>query len=311
MGKITREIFAEGRVCTILGLPEAGKTNIAIILAGRAVESGFHVWTNIHFFDFEEIEEAIREGRLPPGIDYRKTPPEIHTITKLSQLLLGLLEHKKNLVILDEAAIFASSTSPMEKRTKTIKNLTNIIRHFRSSIIFITQIKGAVAPALREGMTNFEMKITKLGRGKTSPRLFSIGHRIEVNDEETGEVDITFAHTDTWRNVPLCQFPVDSYFTPGFELDIDLEEALNKLANLGNSLKVDKGGREVILQLIEKGSKESISNGESIIKKLIFSEFDSDKTLTAREIARKYKTTEGYVNKLKGLWINKKLPTPS
>lgn len=241
----TKILFKKGLISTLYGLPDSGKTNFAVFLMENAVDNGFHVWTIIHFFPMSDVVEARGEELLPRGVNYRKLPSEVHTVKKISDLLLGLLSHRPNVTILDEAGIFASSRSPMSKKLKDLMNLTFIIRHLQSSFFYIAQTSGSIPPDLRKTLVRYEMdieKVTDVCREVTIKSRQSF-----INDE--GVKEIAFIPIDKVKDIPLTRYPWDGHYIPKFEFDISLDEAWNRLGDY-NSLEVRKVGADIIRELV-------------------------------------------------------------
>ena len=250
--KFIAVIFAEGVISTLFGLPEAGKTNIASVIMEMLVARGYHVYTVIHFFKYEKVDIAINRKKLPKEVSYLRKPDQVHVVDGLSDLLTGLLTTEPNVVILDEAGIFAKSKLATSKRVTILEEMAYIIRHFSSSMLLMAQSKASVVPELRERLVQFEMRIRKMGSKKNSPRMLSIATGVPVMDEYTGEERIQFevAPDDEYWGIPLTRYPIDSKYTPHFDiLDIDLFEARKRLAKY-DSIEVREGfGAEIIREL--------------------------------------------------------------
>lgn len=245
-------IFHEGNIITLYGPPGVGKTNCAVFLIEKAVELGYNVWTTIHFFKYSQVATACRMGRLPTGIKYRKMPLEVHTIKTLSELLLGLLDGEKNIVVLDEAGIFASSTAPMSKKVRELKELAYVIRHLNASLLLIAQAKGSISPDLRTTLVTFELRVRKLSKFY---RTLTVKKAMEVIDDE-GEHEVTFARIGpVIGKIPLTRFPWDGYFIPKFKFDIKLEDAFNELGEY-NSLEILEKGPDIIKRLMKDAKAE-------------------------------------------------------
>lgn len=277
MTSMTLAIAKEGTITTIWGSPDAGKTNLAALFMKRMVELGYEVWTNIPFFKEGEIHEAKQLGRLPSikGHIFLKKPEEVHTITKFSELIIGLLSTKeeivngkpifrsrKNVVILDEAGVFASSSSPMSQQTKELKKMAFLIRHMNASLVIIAQSKGSVSPDLRERLVNIEIRIRK----HKSMRTMTIAYGKPFTDEY-GEEHMSFEPRpgDKFARIPLAPYPYDSKAFPNYKMDLDLEEVCDAIGGY-NSIELlrtdDKGesyGVKLIKQMMEK--KENEPNG--------------------------------------------------
>jgi hypothetical protein len=254
---LTEELFREGTISTLLGLPGAGKTNVATFLMQNAVKHGFHIYTNIHFFDFETIPKAIEMKRLPKleGKGYERKPEQIYTITTISDLLLGCLTTPKNATVIDEGGFFATSSSATSKKVRQMKELSYIIRHLNSSLLIIAQSKGSIVPDLRKTLVKYQLDIEK----KSSKwRELSIKTTTPVFVD--GEQDIEFSEIDRIGGVPMASIPWDGYFLPKFKFDIDLSAAFDALGEY-NSVEVLEHGPNIIRKL-KKGKKGKTSKEE-------------------------------------------------
>jgi len=259
MVAFTEALCLEGVISILLGLPGAGKTNIATYLMQKAVEHGFTVYTNIHFFNFKDVPKAIKMGRLPPlhGIKYTPKPSEINTVTNISDLLLGLLKTSKNTTFIDEGGFFATSTMATSTKVRQIKELSYIIRHLNSSLVIIAQSKGSIVPDLRKTLVTYELTIDKISR---QYRELSI-RRAKPYTNSYGEKDIRTVEIDRIGKVPMATIPWDGYFLPKFKFDIDLTEAFNELGEF-NSVEVLKKGPEIIKKM--KGVTKSTKSKGSV-----------------------------------------------
>ena len=276
---IVEEVYREGHINTLLGPPGSGKTNCAIALMEKAVALGFYIYTNIHFFEYSTVGEACRKGLLPKGPHYRRVPPEIVTVRSLSQMLLGLLSTEKNIVVLDEAGIFASSTAPMSKKVRELKELAYVIRHLRSSMMLIAQSKGSLSPTLRSELVKYEMRIRKYSKYH---RVLSIAQAVPKTDDD-GEEIVIFDVIGEISKIPLSNFPFDSFFIPKLDFDLDLSTVFSELGEY-DSVKIRR-----------KGS-DGLSLGEKIIKELQVEAAKPKKSKTSEakatreEIINQYKT---------------------
>ena len=256
-------ILQEGHINTLLGLPGSGKTNVALYVGEKALDCGFYVYTNIHFFDFDEIGEACNKGLLPKGVPYRRVPPEMVTVTKFSDLLINLLRTNKNIVILDEAGIFASSTAPMDKRVRELKELAYIIRHLRASFLLIAQSKTSMSPSLRSELVKYEMRIKKI---TPTYRILTIARAFPYFDDNGEEIVIFKQVGPAIGRIPLTRLPWDGFFIPKFDFDIRARDAFRELGER-NSLKIRKKddagitfGERIVMKLrdAEKGKDEDV-----------------------------------------------------
>ena len=256
--KALKEIFGEDKTILITGSKGDGKTNLAGVIKQTLVELfGKAIWTNIHYFKIENIEKAKQIGKLPDvvGHVYVRKPDLIHVVKNLSEVLLGVVDTHLNgkVFVLDEAGIHADSSVATSKNTRTIKQINRIIRHFDCCFIIITQTKGSVPPDLREKDVDYHFRMKKTRQGY----IMEIGKKKVEVDEFTGEEAIKFPTVKKIR-VPLCKYPLDGKFPTGFNIDIDLKEALDRLSEVGDSIEMmDKGlGREIILKMIKEKQKK-------------------------------------------------------
>jgi len=240
---LTDVLFHEGTISTLYGLPESGKTNLMVFLSQCAAKY-YNVYTVIQFFDWNEIPQAKAEGLLPKGVKYVPVPDNITTVKTVSDLLLGVLSGKNNATILDEAGIFASTRAPMSKKLRYILNLSFIIRHLRSSFVYVTQTRKSIPPEMRESLVSYEMSIYK-----ESPtyRMLLIKKRSELTDR-FGKEYISFRPVSKIGRIPLTTLPWDGHYIPKFEFDLDLDKAWNELGEYG-SLKVHKYAKDIITGL--------------------------------------------------------------
>ena len=242
------DVFAPDKTNIILGAKGSGKTNFASVLMESFVAYGYEVWTNIHFFDYENVGIAINKHKLKRGVDYKKKPPEIHVVSSLYEMLCGLTKEGKKVVILDEAGIHASSSQSMSKGTTALKQLAYIIRHFDCCMILITQTSGSIPPDLREKLIDYRIKIYR------QRRKAEFGER-SVAQDEYGNDYINFPTVKTFSNIPHSVYPYDSHFPTGFEIDIDLKNALAALSKLKSSVEVEQHGREMLEELTSQAVK--------------------------------------------------------
>lgn len=295
------EVFASEITNVILGAKGSGKTNFASVLMQDFVSLGYHVWTNIHFFDYNEVGEACNKGLLKKGIIYRKKPDEIHVVSSLYELLCGLVGEGKKVCILDEAGIHASSSQSLSKGTVAIKQLNLIIRHFNCCVIFITQSSDTLPPSLRETLVDYRIRVKKPNRS------VEFGKREVVVDDFNNEI-INFPVVKTYKNIPHSEYPYDSNFPSGFDIDIDLKLALSELSKLESSLQVLKHGKEVLETLYnreeEKSTKHTKEKKPEIERERIERPTKRDKIAkyilenpeaSYTEVANKFKTSESYV----------------
>lgn len=271
-------VLGEGKINTLLGPPGSGKTNFANFLMERAIERNMTCLTNVNYFmTQEDISEAIARGFLPGGVEYLKIPKQLIVVRKLSDLILSLLKTERNVVFLDEAALFASSTNPMSGKVRQVKELAYIIRHLQSSFILICQAKKSIAPDLRSTLVTYEMRIRKIR--KSNYRVVKISEarivKMGFNDDDE---EIEFVAVDEIGRIPLTRLPWDGYFLPKFEFDINLTEAFNRLGEY-NSLEIRRN--DLGISIVNELKNEGLDNGRKT-RDDISEEFND-----VRELARK------------------------
>jgi excisionase family DNA binding protein len=245
-----KTIFSEGNVITIIGKMGSGKTDKACLFIEKAVEKGYHCHTNINFFKKQEIDKAIGLGILREGIQYIEKPYQIHIVTKISELILNLFRYRPNIVLLDEAGLFVSSTEATSKRVRIIKQLTYLIRHLNSSIVFICQSKKSLVPEIREKLVTYQIQIQK----KSQDNRVMVMSKPDIFRDVLGEEYIDFSIIDIRQNLPSSKLPYDSKFLPAFKIDIDLDLILNSIAGL-NSIGILERGEEIIKNILKKQDK--------------------------------------------------------
>jgi len=245
-----KTIFGEGNVVTITGAMGSGKTDKACLFMEKAVELGFNCHTIINFFRSNDIQKALDIGKLRSGIDYIEKPSEIHFVKCLSELILGLLEYKNNIVFLDEAALFASSTEATSKRVRMLKQLTYIIRHLNASIVFICQSKKSLVPDLRENLVTYQIQIKKESEDNRVMLISKPFAIIDVNGDESFD----FKVIDIREKMPSSHLTYDSKFLPLFKFDIDIDNLLDAIGGL-DSIQVIEKGKDIIRKIIDKKSK--------------------------------------------------------
>jgi hypothetical protein len=281
---MTEVVFREGNINTLYGLPGSGKTNCACYLMQPCVEHGFYVYTNVHFFDFEDIGKAIKLGKLPPGPTYIRKPEQIKTVTKISDLLEGLLTTRKNTTVIDEGGFFATSTMGTSTKVRQLKELCYIIRHLNSSLLLIAQARGSIVPDLRKTLVKYQLDINRVSEYYRE-LVISISEGY-INDE--GEKDVRFKTIDTIGKIPMSKLPWDGFFLPKFKFDIDLSDAFDELGEY-NSVEILKKGPDIIRKLRadaegkkKKGKKEEEEEPEE----------EKKKTIDTKEVKELYLTLE-------------------
>ncbi|MEF8880164.1 MAG: hypothetical protein V5A64_07235 [Candidatus Thermoplasmatota archaeon] len=300
--KFVHNVFKEGIISTLIGLPGGGKTNIAGNFMDMGVNRGYHVYTNCRFFKPSQIEKACKKDKLPaPPSFYQKNPPQIHTVRKLSDLIKGCLTTEPNMVILDESGVHVSSYQSTSSDTVNWRFLAMLIRHLSSSKMLVAQSKNSVVPDLRERMVEFELRVRQI---KKNDYLITVGTRVEQRDPYTGEIYTRFdvLPRDRYHMVPLCRFPIDGKDFPYFEQDLDVKQIFQEL-NIFNSLEVretnSKGvinGVAVVDKMLKK--KDKSKKYDLSKKELAFNIFENGFTGSLKDLASVLNISYDYAKQL-------------
>jgi len=275
-------LFATNKTITLLGGKGSGKTNMSAVFMKDLVEYGYQCFTNIHFFKLDDVGKAINQHKLKSGIDYKMKPSQIHVVSSLSELLLGLCSKGKKVVFIDEAGI--SVATGVTKSTKQMVQLAYILRHFDACIVFIAQTRGSLPPDIREKLCDIEMETGYARQDGKRYRIITLS-RTEIAMDDYNNKYTNFIPFDKLITIPT-DIPFDSNYPTGFDVDMKLETVLKELSKLGNSMEVEKHGRAVIQRLIPPEPPEPKPDIDDLLK------FYVDGSMTAKEIATKCKVTE-------------------
>jgi hypothetical protein len=246
-----RAIFKEGRVVLIYGQMGTGKTNFSCFLMEKAISNyGYHIHTNIGFFKENNIEKAKKEKKLPENVI--KKPCNLHCFNKLSDLILELCKHEKNIVFIDEAGILASSSRSTSKTVRTMKELTYLIRHFNASIAFICQSPNSIVPDLRENLVDYRIKTFA---SIDYPYCIDIQEK-RILEDEYGDDKTFFKSIDKIGNIEKTRLPLDSKFIPQLSIDIPIEKLLCEISQY-DSIDLKEKAPKVIEKLKFEDNKKS------------------------------------------------------
>ena len=278
-------VLAAGMLLSIWGKMRAGKSNLIAFIMEKAIEKGYYIYTNMHFFRFEQIKEAMAKNKLLKGIHYRRKPQEIVTVTKCSQLLKKLFKTEKNITVLDETALFASSSMGTSKKVRWLKALTFTIGKLDSSLVLIAQDKGSVIPALRKTLVSYEMRVKKRGARNRWVDIYIMPEEVEDEMVEPKLID-------TWYRLQPTKLPFDSKGLVKFEFDIDIEDFFNRIAEYNSLDAITEAPRilEEMLKELEEDTKKK-AKGKTSKKDLIMTEFYNKTKLNLRALATKYETS--------------------
>ena len=277
-------VLSHGMLLIITGTMRCGKSNIAVFLMQKAIEKGYHIYTNIHFFiTDEEIEEAKEEGVLEPNRDYIKKHENIHLVTSASEVIKKLSESKtrKNIIILDEVAFFAGSSRGNARVLRWFKELVTQVGKYRASMVLITQVKSELAVMLKQKLPSHEIRVYKISQNEREADIWYLPPQIGIDPEEPVLID-------EWSNLEQTIYPYDNEAPAMFEFDFDMEEFLIRTKHL-NSIQTRKQASKIIDEMLDekqRGKVKKISKKEQIMD-----EFYNDSSLALKALAKKYKTS--------------------
>lgn len=275
-----KDVFSPGMLVLITATMREGKSNLVSYLIEQAVPLGYNIYTNMLFFDYNEIEEAIKEEILQQKKEYyRRVPPEVHTVTKLSELILGLYSTKKNITILDEAILIAGSKKGVSKDIRWFEGFITQSGKLDTGVGLIAQAKSKLATLLKEDIPSYEIKIYKISHRN---RYAEIWFNPPQSDEEAEES----IKISTWEHIPPSHYPYDHLAPAGLDFDLDIEQFINSISKL-NSLQVRKQVPRIVKELMFPDIKKH----KPTKKELIMNEFYNGTTLTFKGLAKKYDTS--------------------
>ena len=265
-------ILSLGRILTIWGKMGAGKSNYAVILIEKLIGRFYYVFTNILFFDEDEIEEAKREELLDPNIDYLRLPDRVVPIRK-----------KKSVTILDEASLFGAGAMAKEKKVQWLKQLaTSVLRKLGSSLVIIAQDKNSVVPMLREELPSTEIRIVENKRtGERTENIFEIPDDYGITQEPR--------LVDVRRHVPQAVYPFDSHAPAKFEFDLDFEKFLN-MAGEYTSLKLRKELPRIVEELVADYNQEKIKEKKVTKKDIVQLILTNDSSIEFSDVKKTFNT---------------------
>lgn len=262
-----------GQLGHITGAMRQGKTNEAANLMEEAVKIGYDVYTNVLFFENNEIDRAIQERFLKqPRAHYIPMPPQIHTVTKASELILGLYSTRKNITFLDESMFYAGSKRGQSREVRWLEEFVTQIGKLDSSLWLISQVKSRLTMMLKEDLPSYELRVYKLASGKRNVDIYL---NTPGYDEQ---------HVDSWEDVPPSHLPFDSTAPAGFLFDLNMEHFIDKISKL-TSLKIRDEIPRIVEELLHEGERGKSETGRSksdVIRSIIESH---KKGITNKEIA--------------------------
>lgn len=220
-----------GTFCTITGPPGKGKSNFAIYMAERAMQSGIPVISNIVIYN---------------------PPPIYFYITKLSEMIKTLCKLGTFCItILDEGGISAGRGDASTRRYKRIKKIAKTLRKFITSLVWIDQTYSSIPDVIQE----FTRVKYHKGNEKTLDVLI-----------ETGNIYMN----KTLKNVPQTGLNYESVEDFGyFDIDLDVNEAFAYANAEKDNIKISgTDQKERLIQyidnkanIIKEGQDETTSEG--------------------------------------------------
>lgn len=289
------DTLSPGMLLLITATMRAGKTNTASYLIEKAVDLGYNIYTNLLFFTYEEIDEAIKEGILKQKKEYyRRVPPEVKIVTSMSELILGLNSTRKNITLLDEGQLLASAKKGVSKEVRWFEGFMTQIGKFDSSMAIIAQFKSKLGTMLKEDIPSYEIKMHKIS-------FYNRYAEIWFNPPQSDEIEDESHLVSTWRDIPPSHYPYDHLAPAGFEFDLDIEQFINRISKM-NSLQVRKEIPIIIEEMVspEKKKKKKLSK-----KELIMNEFYNESNLKLKGIAKKYDTSYQNVCNIHRIFLDK------
>jgi len=222
--------FEDGNINTILAGPKAGKSNLVVDMGDKAIKYGYTVLSNIAFFKEHNIEEAKKRGWLNKNINYRPKPEKFKYIPLASQLILEAATTEKNIVIIDEGGISASSSKALSDSVVQFKFLGYSIRKIGSCLIIIAQSKRSVVPDLRKEIVDYEIHVLRQPNGR---RDIDILKSIRFYDKTKRDYVVAFDQYDYRVGIPESRIAYDTRHPGGFKWDIDLRQFYDTIALSG------------------------------------------------------------------------------
>jgi hypothetical protein len=289
-----KSTLSPGMIMRILAQMGAGKSNYASVLIENASKLDYDIFTNMFFYeDKKRIQEAIEFGILEEDINYKPVPPNVHTVTTLSEALIKMgelrMKHKKDarfMLFLDESSMFASGDMALEKRGKWFKAFTRtIMRKLGGGMVLITQDSGSLLPLFRKDLPGAEIYI-EVNR--------LTGERIEnvYMIETVNGIELERNFVDKFRYIPRSTIPYDSKAPAKFEIDFDFDVFTN-IAGTMKSLDFIRELPKLVAELAMDFRQENMQDQLKGVtkKKIIMSMLAHDPDIdlkVIRKVLREY-----------------------
>lgn len=288
-------VLSPGSICLITATMRAGKSNLASYLMEKAIPLGFYIYTNLLFYSMNELKDAIGEGILKQKESYyRRVPPEVNTKTRMSELILGLNSTAKNLSILDEALLYASSKKGATKDMRWFEGYITQSGKFRTATVLIAQAKSKLATLVKQDLPTYELKVFKVSDDNRYVEIW-----FNPPDDKSGFEEPY--KLDTWYNIPATKYPYDTFAPAGFEFDIDMERFINRISKM-KTLEVRKKIPDIIQEMQE--DREEKNRKKKTVKQSIIEIIQEKPELKNDAIMRflkeiGLKCSESYINKIR------------
>lgn len=255
-------ILREGQLLIITGHMGHGKSHFAVVIVEGASNNGYHIYTNINFFKEESWEQAKRKKLLKSYIEYRNPPSNVHVCNKMSELLLGLTKTSPNVVILDEAMIFAGFDRHGSKILRWFKDFVTQCRKLNTSVVLITQVKSQLTRMLREQLEHYECFCYKKGKDY----IIKLDRYFPFDFEALDTI-----HGPRAKQTMVSSLPYDTKSPASLQMDIDMEGFLGD-ASCYDSIELVDHVEELVdkwrFNIEPKKKKEDKSDNIQIAKNL-------------------------------------------
>ena len=233
-GDFFYDVLSPGQLFEITGTMRSGKSNFTVFIIEKAVARNYHVYTNINFYPEDEIDEAKKEGILNPDREYHSIHQNIHFVTLANDLIIKVYKTTKNLIVLDEAQLYAGSSRGNAIIVRWFKEFVTQMGKLRASMILIAQVKSELAVMLKKKLPIHEARIEKWSWNNRTVDIFYVPPQIGEDPEP--EICVK-----NWGNIPPTNLPYDHESPAMFKFDIDMEVFLEQISKL-RTLQVRRKG---------------------------------------------------------------------
>ena len=205
----------------------SGKTFFANVITEEKAKKNWNIYTNVNYFKRDNWDKAIKKGLLNGEGGYlQELPPNVHVVNKMSDLLIGLTKTRPNVVILDEAMIYAGYDRHGSKILRWFKDFVIQCRKLNTAIILITQVKSQLSKLLREQLEHYECFCQKYN-GQHIGRMYKYFPNREL---EKGPVRILPS---------IGHYPYDTKAPASLRMNVEMEGFLDDLSDYDSIELVD------------------------------------------------------------------------